>query len=110
MTIIPFNTKMIYISCPFKFLICTFTHHRLSVRYPAIQEALISEEGLTMQGAVLSAFSLDLGYSDRVLSYLTEIQHILSKDFEDEKKVKDSQSVEELQKTCPEGEHLQSSR
>ncbi|XP_050728420.1 uncharacterized protein LOC127004581 [Eriocheir sinensis] len=81
----------------------------LSVRYPIIQDALRSEEGLSMQGSILSAFSLDLGYCDRILSYLTEIQHILSKDFKDEKTAEVSESAEVLQKPCPEGEHLQTS-
>lgn len=57
----------------------------LSVRYPIIQDALRTEEGLSMQTSILSTYSLDLDYSDRVLSYLTEIQHVLSKDFNDEK-------------------------
>lgn len=68
--------------------------HRLSVRYPIIQEAVRAEEGVNMQRTILSAFSLDLGYCDRVLSYLTEIQHILSKDFKEEKTVDVSQSAQ----------------
>lgn len=62
-----------------------FSKQRLSVRYPIIQDALRTEEGLSMQTSILSAYSLDLDYSDRVISYLTEIQHVLSKDFNDEK-------------------------
>lgn len=77
---------------------------RLSVRYPVIQDALRTEEGVSMQRTILFAFSLDLGYCDRVLSYLTEIQHILRKDFKDKKTVNASQGVEALQKQFPEGQ------
>ena len=55
------------------------------MRYQVIQDALRTEEGLDMQRTILSVYSLDLDYSDKVLSYLTEIQHVLSKDFKDEK-------------------------
>lgn len=55
------------------------------MRYPTINDTLMTEEGLSMQKTILSTYSLDLDYSDRVLSYLTEIQHVLSKDFQDEK-------------------------
>lgn len=80
----------------------------MSVRYPIIQDALRTEEGLGMQRAILSAFSLDLGYCDRVLSYLTEIQHILSKDFKDEKIVNTMQDAEVIQKPDTE-ENLEAS-
>lgn len=63
-----------------------------------------------MQRTILFAFSLDLGYCDRVLSYLTEIQHILSKDFKDEKSMGTLQSSEVLQQPYPEGENVETSR
>lgn len=81
----------------------------LSVRYQIIQDALRTEEGLSMQTSILSTYSLDLGYSDRVISYLTEIQHVLSKDFNDEK-AEDAESRNTLQnadiplQTCPGGD------
>lgn len=61
-----------------------------------------------MQGTILSTFSLDLGYCDRVLSYLTEIQHVLSKDFEEDKPVDGSQSAPVLQRER-EGENKEAS-
>lgn len=80
----------------------------MSVRYQIIQDALRTGEGLDMQRAILSAFSLDLGYCDRVLSYLTEIQHVLSKDFNDEKTL-NVQDAEVIQKPDTE-ENLEASR
>ena len=86
-----------------------FSKQRLSIRYQVIQDALRTEEGLSMQTSILSAVSLDLGYGDRVITYLTEIQHVLSKDFSDEK-TEDAQSRNTLQnvdiplQTCPEGD------
>ncbi|XP_045103896.1 putative RNA polymerase II subunit B1 CTD phosphatase rpap2 isoform X1 [Portunus trituberculatus] len=82
----------------------------LSVRYQTIQDALRTEEGLSMQMSILSASSLDLGYGDRVISYLTEIHHILSKDFTDENTEDPEsrngtpQNADITQQTCPRGD------
>ncbi|KAK4319331.1 hypothetical protein Pmani_009723 [Petrolisthes manimaculis] len=55
--------------------------HMLTVRYSAIHLALMSEEGCLIQTEVASSLGLDVGYWDRVMSYLTEITHIISKSY-----------------------------
>ncbi|XP_045608150.1 putative RNA polymerase II subunit B1 CTD phosphatase rpap2 [Procambarus clarkii] len=69
----------------------------LTVRYSAISEALKGEQAMNIQKKVLSCFDLDLGYYDRVLSYLTEINYIISKNFKEEDK-KIQQSVDFCEK------------
>lgn len=54
------------------------------MRYSAIHMALKSEEGSLIQTEVAAGLGLDIGYWDRVMSYLTEITYIINKSYRSE--------------------------
>ncbi|KAG7167524.1 RNA polymerase II subunit B1 CTD phosphatase RPAP2-like, partial [Homarus americanus] len=70
----------------------------LTVRYPVIMEALKGEQAANIQKTVLSGFDLDFEYCDRVLSYLTEIYYIISKNFKSKEGDQIQQNNDESEK------------
>ncbi|XP_042884983.1 uncharacterized protein LOC122261417 isoform X2 [Penaeus japonicus] len=53
----------------------------IGIRYPVISAAMKTEKYYEILENILSAFSLDTGYMTRIVTYLTEIQPIISKNF-----------------------------
>lgn len=54
------------------------------MRYSAIRMAMKSEEGSLIQTEMAAGLGLDVGYWDRVMSYLTEITYIINKSYRSE--------------------------
>ncbi|XP_047484405.1 uncharacterized protein LOC125036060 isoform X2 [Penaeus chinensis] len=53
----------------------------LSIRYPVISAAMKTEKYCEFQENIISAFGLDVGYMSRIVTYLTEIQPVISKNY-----------------------------
>ncbi|XP_063613746.1 putative RNA polymerase II subunit B1 CTD phosphatase RPAP2 [Penaeus indicus] len=53
----------------------------LGIRYPVISAAMKTEKYCELQENIISAFGLDIGYMSRIVTYLTEIQPIISKNY-----------------------------
>lgn len=64
--------------------------YRLSVRYPVISAAMKTEKYCELQKNIISAFGLDLGYMSRIVTYLTEIQPIISKNYRNTIEIKEN--------------------
>lgn len=62
----------------------------LSVRYPVISAAMKTEKYCELQKNIISAFGLDLGYMSRIVTYLTEIQPIISKNYRNTIEIKEN--------------------